>query len=433
MNRKFLMGFLRNDDAGDAGGGGGDTGAGGDAGGGADDSHIAAAQALFDGKGASGAGDAGKGDAGDAAKGDAGKGAGDGKAKPGEGAAPKSGLLGKFTKKPADGAAKGDDGAQGELPEDKINLGDKAAPETAKHFSTLKGITKQLRGDLTARETRIKELEAKVAGGTALPADYDKLKAEHKAFSDRIAVLDVQSHPDFIRQFTEPKQKLIQQTNAVLSDNKVEGVDVSSLLHKPRAEFMKAANEIAEKLPDYDRFEFMSAARQLYQLSQSEREAIGQSSELAKNLQAKTLQTQREAFSKTWEKLGGMGEFLLKLEAEPTATPEEKSSIDAYNKAVDDVRANAEKLAFDPSGEEGVAHAAVKAASFDFFMQHAIPRMEAEYTSLVELVTQLQGELKELRGSKGEAGGGGGDGDAGGNDSGETEDHLSAAKKVFRR
>lgn len=423
-------------------------GGGGNAGGGADDSHEAAAAKLFSGGdgGAKSGSDAGTGaatgagadgkatsDGGAAKAGDA-AGAGKGEDK-------KTGLLANLGKKrdaasgatASDAAKKGADGktaTEGELPEDKINLGDKASPETKQHFASVKALTKQLRGDLAARDARIKELETKISSGAAVPADYEKLRAEHKAFSERVAVLDVRSHPDFVKQFTEPKAKMVQSISAVLGDNKIEGVDISSLLDKPRAEFMKAANEVAEKLPDYDRFEFMAGARQLYQLAQSEKEALSKSGELMKGLQAKALSTQREAFSKTWEKLGGMSEFLVKLEADPNATAEDKASIEAYNKAIDGVRTQAETLAFSPGGEEGVAQAAAKAASFDFFVSHAFPRIEAEYRQLASLVTQLQGELKQLRGSKAEAGAGSSGGEGG--SSGEPEmSHEAAARKVW--
>ncbi len=423
MKTKFLTGALRApENDGDAGGGGGG------------DSHEAAAAKLFGGSEAppaqakeAAAAAAQAGDKAPAAEAPA----SDKKPAVTE---PKPGLLGRIAKKPEAAAPAGDkkpvEPAPTEYPEDKIKLGEKAAPETAKHFETVKSITKQLRGDLSARDARIKELEAKVAGGTALPADYEKLKAEHKAFSDRIAILDVQSHPEFIRQFTEPKAKITQSLNTVLSDNQVEGTDISALLAKPRAEFMKGASEIAEKLPEYERFEFLSGARQLYQVAQQEREALGKASELSQGFKAKTLETQREAFSKTWEKLGGMSEFLLKLDVDPNAAPEEKSAIEAFNAAVDGVRTAAEQNAFGPGGEEGAAQQAIKAATLDFFLQHAVPRMESEYRQLTELVTTLQAELKSLRGEKGEAAGVGGGGEGGG--AGESDlSHEAAARKIW--
>lgn len=402
MNKKILFGVLRAPEGEGNGGGNGEL----------SESHEAAADKLFGGgddtAAASSNDDTAAKPSGDS---DA---AGQGKhSATAGGTEVKPGLLGKLGKKPAGGENKPGEGTS-ELPEDKISLGEKAAPETKKHFETMKGLTKQLRSDLAAKEVRIKELES-AGSNAALPADYEKLKAEHKAFSDRIAVLDLRSHPDFARQFTEPKAKIVGALNTVLSDNQVEGSDLTALLGRPRAEFMKSASEIAEKLPDYERFEFLAGARQLYQLSQAEQQALGQSAELAKGLQAKTLEAQRAAFGKTWQKLGGMGEVLVKLEADADATPEQKTAVDAYNKALDAVRTNAEALAFSPGNEEVAAQTAVKAATFDFFVNHAIPRMEAEYKGLVDLVGKLQSEVVELRGGKGEAvDGGGGDGGHGG-------------------
>lgn len=404
-----------------------EAGEAGDAGG---ESHEAAAANLF-GEGEAPPAGAGKAGGEGAAAPKAGEAAGkpaDGQAAAGEEKKDGS-LFSKMGKKgdAAPAGAKPAEGAPADLPEDKILLGDKASGDAKTHFATLKGITKNLRGEISAREARIKELEAKTASGAALPADYEKLKTEHKAFSERIAVLDLRNHPDFRRQFTEPQQKVEAALKAVLGDNKVEGVDIAGMLGKPRAEFAKAMAEAAEKLPDYERDEFKAGIRQLYQLAQSEREALGKSSELAKELQARTLGAQREAFGQTWEKLGGMEEFLVKIEASEDASPEDKAAIAAYNAGLDTVRANAEKLAFEGGGETGVAQTAIKAASFDFFTQHAYPRLEAEFKSLVEINRRLADEVKALRGTKGEGGSGAGGEPA----AGELLDHDTAAKRVW--
>lgn len=427
MNNKILTGVLRapeNDEGAASAGGGGDGG----------DSHEAAAAKLFAGSSGDSASPPPAGEGGGEKKAPAAAPAGDGKATPAASSEVKPGILGRIAKKPEAAAPAGEkkpgEAAPTEFPEDKIKLSEKAAPETTKHFETVKGITKQLRSELTARDARIKELEAKVSSGTALPADYEKLKTEHKAFSERVAILDVQSHPDFVRQFTEPKAKITAALNTVLSDNQVAGTDISALLAKPRAEFMKGASEIAEKLPEYERFEFLSGARQLYQIAQQERDALGKASELAQGFKAKTLEVQREAFSKTWEKLGGMSEFLLKIDVDPTASPEEKASIEAFNAAVDGVRTAAERNAFTPAGEEGAAQQAIKAATLDFFLQHAVPRMEAEYRQLTDLVTKLQAEVTSLRGQKGEAAGTGGGGDGAARGEGDMS-HEEAARKTW--
>jgi hypothetical protein len=74
------------------------------------------------------------------------------------------------------------------------------------------------------------------------------------------------------------------------------------------------------------------------------------------------------------------------------------------------VKAEAEKIAFGPSDERTVSAVATKAATFDFLVKDAIPRMEQAWQQQNQLIADLQREITALKGHRPNAGGGGGDG-----------------------
>lgn len=406
------------------------AGDGGEGGGGAavaEETHGSAATALFDAP-AAGGGDAAAKAVADKATAD--KAAAD---KAAAGAAkPPASPISKFgAKKPADDAAAKaaaeKAAAAAQTDEDKINLGDKASPETKTQFGELKKITKNLRAELAARDAKLAEAEKRNGSAPTTP-EIEKLRAEHKAFSERLSIVDLQNHPDYVRQFGEPKTKLVTGINTVLADNKVDGADIASLVGKPRADFMKSANELAEKLPDYERPAFMADMRQLYTLEGEAKAALGKAGEVGALLQKKGEQSAKAAFEETWKSLD-FGEALNPMEIPADASAEDRAALEAYNKAVGGIRTNAEQIAFGRTDERGASLTATKAATFDFLREHAIPRMEAEFAKAATLVSDLTKEIAALKAARA---GGGSDG-GGGNDSTAEESHAAAASKVFSR
>lgn len=418
---KFIRGAIRSPEDDGAGGGGG-----GDASAAVLESHDAEATALFGDEGAPAATGAGD-DAGEA-KDDAAPPAAEKPAAAKPAGEKKAAPFSPFGKKPDDAATKAADATKAatEDPEDKIQLGEKAGADTKNHFASLKTITKQLRAEKAAIAA---ELETARKAGAASP-EMEKLRAEHKALSDRLAIVDIQNHPDYVRQFVEPKNKILAGVSSVLADNKVEGVDVASLLGKPRPEFARAVSEIAAKLPAFEQSAFLADMRQLHTLDAEAKSQLSKSGELAAALQRKSEETHRAAFAETWKTLDFTPDNLPALEIPAEATAEERAAMEAYNAGIANMRTSAEQIAFGKMDEKGVAATATKAAAFDFIRTHAIPRMEAEHNKAVDLIQTLTAELQALKASRRGGGGSGIDTGAGAD---ADESHEVAASKTFKR
>jgi hypothetical protein len=338
---------------------------------------------------------------------------------------PEAKPLSKFGKKPEAASAKPAAEIAGD--EDKIALDAKAAEGTRTQFTQLKTITKGLRTELAARDAEIATLK-KNAGTPVSTPELDRLRAEHKSMSERLSVVDLQSHPDFVRQFGEPKNAIIANINTVLADNKVDGADVASLVGKSRADFMKGASEIAAKLPEFEQHAFMTDMRQLFKLEGDAKAALTKAKEIGATLYQRSEATAKAAFEGVWNSLE-FGEGLAALEVPADASDEDKAAIGEYNKAVAGVRASAEGIAFGRGDEKAMALTATKAATFDFMLSHGIPRMEAEHKQALGLIAELKGEIEALKGARKS----GGDGGGGGNDGAAETSHADSASKVWTR
>ncbi len=242
-----------------------------------------------------------------------------------------------------------------------------------------------------------KQLDSQRAASPADQAELQRLKDERQALSDRLAIVDLQSHPDFHRQYVEPRTKALTEADTILKDNGTEGVELGSLLARPRAEFAKTVSELAAKLPTFDAGSFVQLMRQAYQTKAEEMAALGKASELARGMSEKSAAQQRQAFEEVWGKLGPVGELLSPLEAPESASPEEKQAVADYNAAVTTVRSSAERNAFGRLDERGAALLASKAAALDFMMTHGIPRAEQQYRAVLENNRALAAELASLK------------------------------------
>lgn len=293
-----------------------------------------------------------------------------------------------------------------EHPEDKLGELPETASEVAKNgWKQLKLTAKQEREAAALAKKEAAELKAQIETlRKATPADasaLDQLKSEKKALEDRLAVLDLQSHPDFLRQYSEPKKKALAEADMLLKDNGVgEAPDFVALMSKPRAEFAKTVSELASKMNTMDAASFTSAMRDAYRIQGEERNALSKSSELHQQLQSKAAAAQKQAFEDTFGKLGPSDHLLTPLPIPEGASEEDKTAAASYNEAIKGIRSNAEKFAFGRLDEKGVAAIASKAAMLDFIVQHAAPRMDREHRALIEVNKQLVEEINALRGAK---------------------------------
>lgn len=296
--------------------------------------------------------------------------------------------------KPAD--AKPADAAPVEGPEDKL-----PEPKTAEAqagWKELKAITKEQRSRVAQLERELADArKAAPAPSPTEQAEIVQLKNDLKAAQDRLLTLDLQSHPDFARQYTEPKKKALATAVEVLGYNGKESVDPTGILGKPLKDFNAALSEFTKDMNPADAGMVMQSLRQARELHLAENSALSNSRQVHEQLTAKAVQAQRQAFESVASEVVPSFE---KRQVSETMSPEEKASVLAYNQSVDSLRARAEARAFGSLKEKDVATMAFKEVAFDHLLTHAVPYLESHVASQNKIIAQLSAELKALKGGK---------------------------------
>lgn len=304
-------------------------------------------------------------------------------------------------------------------PFEKFSLPETAPEEQRSQFTELKRISRE-------QHKRIKEFETKANAPAVPTAELEKLRTEHKAALDRLAVVDLQSHPDFKRQFHEPKSKALAEVAEILTYSGKEGVDLPSLLAMDRKSFSNKVTELTKDLNPMDATSVQSALRTAYGLSVDEKSALSKAGELSTKLQQQSEAQARQAFDEVSSNLGPLGEFLVTLDVPDGATAEEKTEIEDYNRSVSGIRQNVEQTVFGKTNEKSMAVLGWKGATLDFLLSKGIPRMEKNYSALVESHNALAAELAAIKGAKG-SGPIAGDPSKGGGTAQTTEQMVAAA------
>lgn len=292
-------------------------------------------------------------------------------------------------------------------PIDAWKLPENASAESVKNFG-------EIRAEAKARKVREQEALAKVAElesqlttyRSASPADAaatDQLKAQLKDAHDRLAVLDLKSHPDFVKQYVEPVNSALAEAAEVFQYNAAEGEplpNLASLLSKPPKEFNAEVAKLVKDMNTVDANIIMTSLRNAHKLNAKQGEVLAKSGELSTMLQQKSAQQAKAAFEEVSKNLGPSSDFLQPLEIVDGLSPEDKAAAEGYNASLASVRTNAEKLAFGRVDEKGVATMSYKAVTLDHMIQHTIPRVQAEFRKLTQAYAAQAEVIKQLRGGK---------------------------------
>lgn len=293
--------------------------------------------------------------------------------------------------------------ASADDPIDKWNLPANASAEAVKNFADIRTEAKARKVREAAALQKVTELENQLTTyRNASPADTaatEALQARLKSAEDRLAVVDLRSHPDFIKQYVAPKTKALAEAKEVLDYSDVKSGDLAQLLTKPTKEFNAVVAKLTEGMNTMDATTVQTALRNAHKLQAGEADVLSRSGELHTQLQQKSAQTAKAAFEAVSKDLGPTGDFLQPLEIPEGLAPADKASAEAYNASLSGVQANAEKLAFGRVDERGVATMSYKAATLDHMISHTIPRIQAEYSKLVGIMRQQNEVIKQLRGT----------------------------------
>lgn len=285
-------------------------------------------------------------------------------------------------------------------PEDEVEIDARAANSTKESFLKLKTITKGVRDQLIAKDREAHDLREKLAAAAIAPttqqlAELERLKAEHKALSDRMLVIDTENHPAFKQQYVEPRNQAIAAAKELLEANEIKDADLAKLINLPRGELGRAVGELTKNLPDLDRAEVAQNVLQAWKLNEAGRAALKSASSTYQGIRQKTEAEQHQLFASRWTTTAGAGP--VKLEIAADATPEQRAEFEAFNTDVEAIRTRAEQIALAPLSEEQVADHAIKSSAYDFHLKHVQPQLLKAITERNETIAELTRQLENYR------------------------------------
>jgi hypothetical protein len=286
-------------------------------------------------------------------------------------------------------------------PVEKMRLPENASQESVVRFSDLSKIAKERKAALDLATRELTELRSKApvaaAPNPAELAEQQAKEARLKAAEDRLAIVDLENHPTFTAQFTQPLKQVIAVASEVIAYNEKTVPDVALLLAKPMKEFNATISELTKDMNQADAATVMQSLRQARDLNAQKAQALTQSSELRTQLQAKTQLEQKRAFESV---AGEIVPSFAKMEVAEGMSPEAKQAALDYNQSVETLRARAETRAFGKVSERDVARMAFADVALEHMTKHAVPALERHVNSQNEVIAALTAELEGLRGKR---------------------------------
>ena len=286
---------------------------------------------------------------------------------------------------------------------DKMELGEKASDNARTNFAKLREVAKQERLAKAALEKQLADLKAQQETlAKAAPqdtAEQERLRAEHKAMADRLALVDLKNHPDYVRQYEVPKTAALAEAKEVLDYNEIPA-NLESLMGKSLKEFSAEVSKLTKDMNSMDATAVQTSLRNAWKINNDAASALSKSQELAKALSEKAAHAQKQAVEKVWGTFKEAESILAKRPVPEGATPEELAEITSYNEAVRGLRSNYERNAFGRMTEEETARMALKATTFDFIQTHGVRMMDRAYKSMEARAVAAEKQLAELKAAR---------------------------------
>lgn len=286
-------------------------------------------------------------------------------------------------------------------PEDELELDQKASTAARENFSKLRNITKGVRDQLISRDRELTDLKAKLEAASKAPTSeqlkkLEQLEKEHKALSDRLLLIDTQNHPQFKAQYIAPRDAALTSAKELLEANGVANADLNKLLALPRGELGKAVGELVKSLPDLDRSDVSQAVLNAWKLNQAGQDALRNAGDTYQGIRQKTVEQQKQMFNSQFDAIT-KGHQVAKLEIPVDASAEVRAEYEAFNADADALRANAEKIALEPTTEESIVERSMKVAAYDFHLKHVQPKLLSAINERNEVIARLTRELDGYR------------------------------------
>ena len=317
-----------------------------------------------------------------------------------------------------------------------IDNGLQAPPENAKSragWDELKKRASEERRQRIELEQKLKAAPATSTVDEATKARLTELETQNKSYSERLKLLDLRSHPEFVSKFVQPAEQAKLAMATIAKTDEVE-VNVEELVTMKGKALNNAVSQVMESMTPYARVKFQSALDNFFSAQAGAEQAVAQADETLKSMKQNGGARSRASFDSVAR---NYSDAFLAAPIDEKAPDADKQSAAAYNEALAGIGKQAETYAFGQIDETGVADLSHKAALYEFTMNHGIPRIASLYgaalTSRDAKIAELETQVKALTKSSPTLSSGSGTGSSGDSAPPANESHAEAARRYFQR
>ena len=260
-------------------------------------------------------------------------------------------------------------------------------------WDQLKNLAKEERAKRAALETQLKELADKNVDKSVLEktnARLTELERERNEYSEKVKVLDIQSHPEFVEKYVKPQQAALAAIKTSLTEAAVEGFDFTAFQAATPKEQKEMLASVLPNLDPITQQDVVSEFKKMSAASAGAKEALTNSTKTAEEFRNRLNATQKQVFDEV--------KSTYKVRFHPIPVPEgaaeeEVARISAYNKELQEVTARAETTALKSTSMADMARAAIDASMLQFVLSRGLPRIQEVYSREIKSRDVKIGEL----------------------------------------
>lgn len=290
----------------------------------------------------------------------------------------------------------------------------------------------------SSAEAKLAAAEARLAARGPEQADdaskarIAQLETQVKGYDDKLKVFDLQSHPDFIKQYVAPQQKAVTSIKEALVLEGVTSANVDQILTLEGKSFVEAVSKLLPELSEFNRASVAQSFRDAKSIATAAKAALGNVDSLRTQYSQDFAARSRAAFDSVGKQFE---DTLGQVTSDDKADDATKLADMEYNSSLSQLSKKSEALAFGQTSETGVSEMAHKSTRFDFMITHAVPRLVASYDKVVQAqntkISDLTRQITELTGAAPRLSGSAGEGDKSPPKEFESN-NLKAAEAYFR-
>jgi len=282
-------------------------------------------------------------------------------------------------------------------------------PQKAQDWAKAKkAISDKFEGDISAKDTKIAELEKRIQESSLQSPEYKAMQEQNTQMRERLGQLDLGNSPEFQEKFSKPAQALRQQMVNILTENEIE-VTIDELLSKSGKELNLAISEVMEELPALSESTFKDAFLGYSQLNIDANAALNNFEETRGNINSQAVHNQEKAVMDIWDKVSSSDMFAKKIEPDDVNNPADVASADRYNQAIEAILPNIIRKSTGDVTDRIAAEVFIKAELYDFTTTHGHSRLEMEFDEMEAELADANKRLAAIEKHNPNIGGNGGD------------------------